>query len=300
MNSEALRISGLDETVPDPTGGFFEKDKDGKLTGYLSGQPAFLPYKAYPNATHEAAVEKSKLSAKFGVTTGSELAIMNAFVLEAVHEAVQDPEYATRLIGGYFSTAPDYKEIVPLLKNYETDLFRIPFIKTWTDGSLQGGTAYLRHGYHDKTMGEGDSAQGSQEYFNELVLDIYQRGFWPAIHANGDGAVDVALNALENAKKKMGPARKTSSGRVVGASQAITPEQALAAYTINAAYQFGMEKDVGSLEVGKFADFVVLDSNPIKIDPLKIRDIQIVATVMGGRITYSDTPPYDRVTPIKW
>ena len=391
MNSEALRISGLDASTPNPEGGFYEKDKDGKLTGYFSGQPAFLPYKGYPNATHEAAVEKSKHSAKFGVTTGSELAIMNAFVLEAVHRAVSDPEYATRLIGGYFSTAPDYEEMVPLLKNFETGLFRIPFIKTWTDGSLQGGTAFLRNGYYDKTMGEGDSPQGPQTYFNELILDIYQKGLWPAIHANGDAAVDVALTALENAKTKLGsvktenfrpqiihaqvshpkqfarmqelgveptiftshiyywgdlhyertlgpkdieymsamksayeaglrPAmhsdspvapvnplfnmwaavnRKTSSGRVVAAGQAITPEQALAAYTINPAYQFGMERDAGSLEVGKFADFVVLNSNPMKVDPDEIRNIQIVATVMGGRTTYLNTPVYDRVAPLK-
>ncbi|WIY27375.1 amidohydrolase [Parasedimentitalea psychrophila] len=391
MNSEALRISGLDESTPDPAGGFYEKDDTGKLTGYLSGQPAFLPYKSYPSATHAAAVEKSKLSAEFGITTGSELAIMNAFVLEGVYQAVQDPDYATRLVGGYFSTAPDYEEIVPLLKNYETELFHIPFIKTWTDGSLQGGTAYMRNGYHDHTMGKGDSAQGSQAYFNELVLDIYRKGFWPAVHANGDAAVDVALNALENAKTEMGAAntenfrpqiihaqvshpeqfvrmkqlgaeptiftshiyywgdlhfertlgpenielmsamksaydaglrpamhsdapvapvdpllnmwaavnRETSSGRIVGAQQAITPEQALAAYTINPAYQFGMEEDVGSLEIGKFADFVVLDGNPVKIDPREIRHIKVYATIMGGRVTYLDTPIYDRVTPLK-
>lgn len=36
------------------------------------------------------------------------------------------------------------KSVVPLLGNYENNLLRIPFIKTWTDGSMQGGTAHLR------------------------------------------------------------------------------------------------------------------------------------------------------------
>jgi predicted amidohydrolase YtcJ len=93
--------------------------------------------------------------------------------------------------------------------------------------------------------------------------------------------------------------RKTSSGRIVGAGQAITPEQTLAAYTINAAYQFGMEEDAGSLEVEKFTDFVVLDGNPMTVDPDEIRNIPIVATVMGGRTTYLNTPVYDRVKPLK-
>ena len=58
-----------------------------------------------------------------------------------------------------------------------------------------------------------------------------------------------------------------------------------------------MEKDVGSLEVGKYADFVVLDRNPLKIDVKDIRHLRVVGTVCGGRLTYADTPEYDRVEP---
>jgi predicted amidohydrolase YtcJ len=74
-------------------------------------------------------------------------------------------------------------------------------------------------------------------------------------------------------------------------------QQALESYTINAAYQFGMEKDSGSLEAGKLADFVVLDQNPLKVDPDEIRKINVLATVRGGLITYSDVPEYDRINP---
>jgi len=389
MNSEAMRRSGLNEATPNPTGGYYEKDAAGRLTGYLSGQPAFLPLKPYPNTTLAAAVAASKERAAQGITTASEFAIMNAFVLEGLREATRDPGFATRVVGGYFSTAPDYEEVVPRLANYETDLLKIRFVKTWTDGSLQGGTGNLRDGYYDSTMGMG-GAQGSQEYFNELVHDIYMRGYWPAIHANGDGAVDVALNAIAYAQQEAGtsvsatvrpqiihaqvtradqiermaelgasptfftthvyywgdlhyertvgpelvhrlsamgdafrtglrasmhndppvtPAnpilnmwiavnRTSSSGRAIGADQAITPLQALEAYTINAAYQFGMEEEAGSLEVGKLADFVVLDRNPLKIDPDEIKDVRVLATVLGGRVTYSDTPVYNRVAPL--
>jgi len=53
--------------------------------------------------------------------------------------------------------------------------------------------------------------------------------------------------------------RKPKSGRLHGADQAITAQQALEAGTANAASQFGMEKDAGSLEAAKLADFVLLD-----------------------------------------
>ena len=388
VNSVALKLADVDEKTPDPTGGYYEKDKDGRLTGYLSGQPAVYTVKTFPNPTPEIARLAAEARAAKGVTTASEFAIMNIFVLEGLQEATSSPTFPVRIVAGLFSTIPDFEELAPRLKNYENHLFKIPFIKTWTDGSIQGGTGHLSEGYHQHDMG-GDGATGSQEFFNKQVLRMYELGLWPAIHANGDGAVDVALNAIQYAKETLGekagkdirpqlihvqysrpeqikrmaelkayptfftthvyyygdihyettlgperaqrlsamgdafregvvPAmhndppvtpvdplfnmwiavkRQSKSGRVLGADQAITPQQALEAYTINAAFQFGMEKDAGSLEAGKFADFVVLDRNPLKVDPDEIRNIEVLATVRGGLITYSEVPEYDRVRP---
>jgi len=63
-------------------------------------------------------------------------------------------------------------------------------------------------------------------------------------------------------------------------------EQALRAVTIDAAWQLRMEDKIGSLEVGKLADIVVLDGNPLETDPMEIRDIQVDLTMMDGDITY--------------
>jgi len=387
-NSEALRRAGVDETTPNPTGGFYEKDDNGRLTGYLAGQPALFSVKSYPNPTPATALAAAEQRAAKGVTTASEFAIMNVFVLEGLQEATSSPTFPVRVVGGLFSTIPGFEEITSRLKNYENDLLKIPFIKTWTDGSLQGGTGHLTEGYHYAGMG-GGGAQGTQDYFNKQLLRIYELGFWPAIHANGDGAVDVALNAIQYAQetlgtkadkgirsqiihanytrpeqiermaklnayptfftthvyyygdlhyeKTLGPdraqrlsamadafrsgvkaamhndppvtpvdplfnmwiavKRTSKAGRVLGAAQAISPKQALEAYTINAAFQFGMEEDAGSLEVGKFADFVVLDRNPLKVDTDEIRDIRVLVTVRGGKVTFSDVPEYDRIDP---
>jgi len=63
----------------------------------------------------------------------------------------------------------------------------------------------------------------------------------------------------------------------------ISVAQALRAITIDAAYVLGMEREVGSLEVGKFADFTVLSGDPTEVDPSGIRDIRVWGTVLGGR-----------------
>jgi hypothetical protein len=65
--------------------------------------------------------------------------------------------------------------------------------------------------------------------------------------------------------------------------QKITVEQALTAYTKNAAYASFEEKIKGTLEPGKLADFVVLDDEITAIDPVKIRDTKVLQTWVGGR-----------------
>jgi len=56
-----------------------------------------------------------------------------------------------------------------------------------------------------------------------------------------------------------------------------------------------MENDAGSLEIGKFADFVVLDKNPLKVEPDSIRNIRILTTVRGGNITFGDLSNSDKI-----
>ena len=61
---------------------------------------------------------------------------------------------------------------------------------------------------------------------------------------------------------------------------------ALKSITINAAYQYFEEKTKGSLEPGKLADFVILDKNPLKVEPMTIKEIHVVETVKEGESIY--------------
>jgi hypothetical protein len=81
--------------------------------------------------------------------------------------------------------------------------------------------------------------------------------------------------------------RISRNGVVIGPDQRVTPLEALQAITINAARQYSEEKSKGSLEPGKLADLVILDKNPLKVDPMSIRDIKVVETIKEGKTIYT-------------
>jgi len=78
--------------------------------------------------------------------------------------------------------------------------------------------------------------------------------------------------------------RETSSGRVLGASERVPVADALRAITLGAAYTLKMDHLVGSIEVGKFADFAVLEDDPSEVAPERLKDLPVWGTVLGGRV----------------
>ena len=56
---------------------------------------------------------------------------------------------------------------------------------------------------------------------------------------------------------------------------------ALALYTTEAAFAVHREQQIGTLEPGKLADFAVLDRNPMDVEPERIADIGVLATIIG-------------------
>jgi len=80
--------------------------------------------------------------------------------------------------------------------------------------------------------------------------------------------------------------RTTRTGRLLGADQRVTPYQALKSITEWAAYQY-FDKDLkGTLAEGKLADFVILDQNPLKIDPQNLHKLQVIETIKEGETVY--------------
>jgi predicted amidohydrolase YtcJ len=81
--------------------------------------------------------------------------------------------------------------------------------------------------------------------------------------------------------------RLSGSGQLVGPDERIPPYAALRAVTATAAYQLKEEQTKGTLEPGKLADLVILDRNPLEVEPTTIKDITVVETIKEGRTVYS-------------
>jgi predicted amidohydrolase YtcJ len=80
--------------------------------------------------------------------------------------------------------------------------------------------------------------------------------------------------------------RRTGEGRVLGPAERLPARDALAIYTRGAAFAMHRETEIGSLEPGKLADFVVLDANPLEMDAERIGGVRVLATVIGGTPVY--------------
>lgn len=93
-----------------------------------------------------------------------------------------------------------------------------------------------------------------------------------------DGAPLLGIHAAVN--------EKTVTGQDFAPAEKISVEEALRCYTINGAYTTFEEHIKGSLETGKLADLVILAEDPTKIAPESIKDVQVMATMVGGEFLY--------------
>ena len=80
--------------------------------------------------------------------------------------------------------------------------------------------------------------------------------------------------------------RKGPSGQVHGPEEAVSRQEAIRMYTANGAYLTWEERIKGTLEVGKLADMIVLDSDLLTIDADKLFDVKVDYTILGGKIVY--------------
>lgn len=78
--------------------------------------------------------------------------------------------------------------------------------------------------------------------------------------------------------------RLTVSGRTQGEEEKINIDEALYAITMGAAYTLRLDGEIGSIETGKRADFAILEDDPEKADPTKLKDVKVWGTVQGGRL----------------
>lgn len=120
-------------------------------------------------------------------------------------------------------------------------------------------------------------ARNNQQYQLRKVIDsgaqISFGSDWPITDFTPLAALAVPVH-------RQSPDQQPPQGWSI--EHAITIEEAMHFYTAAVAHQLFREADYGTLEVGKVADFIVLDRNPIETDPHEVRDIKVLATYRKG------------------
>ncbi|KAB7707346.1 amidohydrolase family protein [Bacillus aerolatus] len=217
VNSKALELAGLTEETQDPPGGFFGRDKAGKLDGVIHEIPALekiIP--ALPVPSEEENIENIAKGAQVylaqGITTCTDAGVgldkgiaeldahlaainsgrnpMNMRLMIMNHLLNEDGPFANYTAEG----------LQVELKRKSNNKAQLDSAKHFQDGSIQGYTAALRKPYYSDSSKIGELLN-EQQAFNEELLDLHNRGFRIAIHGNGDRAIESNIEALGNAIK---------------------------------------------------------------------------------------------------
>lgn len=103
---------------------------------------------------------------------------------------------------------------------------------------------------------------------------------WPVDPLNEWFALKVGVTRTNDPS-----AGKKYAGRL-STDPGLTVSAVVRDITVNSAYELHSEREVGSLEVGKLADFIVLDRNVFKVPPEQLADVKVLLTVVGGKPVY--------------
>jgi hypothetical protein len=110
---------------------------------------------------------------------------------------------------------------------------------------------------------------------------------WPVDSMPGDPMVNTPLRAIYMAVTRTNPLPGDHLGEQFYPEERVDRDTMIAAYTRNGAKALGLEKDIGSIEVGKYADFVIFDEDITAIDINRLMfDVEVAATVFGGDQVY--------------
>jgi predicted amidohydrolase YtcJ len=108
-----------------------------------------------------------------------------------------------------------------------------------------------------------------------------KRGMMPTSHTDAPVALPNLMQVMWATVNRV-----SRSGKVMGSNERITPLEALKAITIWGAHEHFEDDRKGSLEVGKLADLVILDRNPLTVDPMTINKIQVLETIKEGKAVF--------------
>jgi predicted amidohydrolase YtcJ len=202
VNSRAIELARITRDTPDPAQARFGRDAQGELSGRLEEPPAFQPFIAVlpkPSGEEFAGFLRADLddAVARGCTSLHDCGIGGLYAEGdiALIDSVMNTDPGVRYAGMLVSTHMKKWREMGLRPGARSARFTLNGIKAWSDGSNQGGTGYQRTPYL------GSSNRGALNYtpdeIEHVVREAHADGWQLGLHANGDAAIDVTLDALE-------------------------------------------------------------------------------------------------------
>jgi predicted amidohydrolase YtcJ len=211
-NSLALTKSGVTKDTPNPSGGSFERDSSGELTGVLVETAIDRVEKAVPAWTPEDQFRQFKLAEgvlnSYGITSVVEGATPADDI--ATLQKVAASGEATVRVGLMFRPEPPADNSVweaimrgnGVSSGFGDDWVRFAGIKIFYDGGMTLKTALMRDPYPDSHDDYHGISQLSPERLKELVSICNKYGWRVGVHVVGDRGIDEVLDAFEAADKE--------------------------------------------------------------------------------------------------
>lgn len=241
VNSKALEAAGITKGTADPKGGTIERDLEtGEATGTLRESAMGLVSKNLPDFTEEDYIEgfiafQEKANA-LGFTTVHDPLLYHKLggadfppsdnSARAI-ERLQRERCLTIRYRGSWAEVPERsatKQISAFSeesKEHTGDLFQAHSIKLFADGVIEGGTAYLLEPYANEPGNWGKEFSRDYEAYREAIMAFDKAGFQVHVHAIGDAATRMTLDAFEYAQRING---KRDSRHSITHLQLVAPE----------------------------------------------------------------------------
>ena len=204
VNSKALEFAGINRET-ESFDGKIDRDEDtGEPNGILKEEALELIRRVIPKLSPKEIEESCLLACHEAIEaglTGVHWLVTSADELRVVQRLCSGGRLPIRVYLGVPVEFLDHLAELGLVTGFGSDMLKIGFVKILVDGSLGGHTAALNEPYNDRQDTKGIMLY-TQPKLNRTILKAHEAGLQVAVHAIGDRAVNVALNAFESALKR--------------------------------------------------------------------------------------------------